>query len=103
MCEQALKKHKAQGEPTSRCDWRTTPYSSDWTLYWDDDFVGHVHRVILVHGARPAHFFRGAFNEGFAAAASSDLSKVLPTACRKVLEIALDFTIAVNLNQNQKN
>eukprot|EP00928_Gymnodinium_smaydae_P071463 TRINITY_DN55033_c0_g1_i1.p1 TRINITY_DN55033_c0_g1~~TRINITY_DN55033_c0_g1_i1.p1 ORF type:complete len:319 (+),score=30.81 TRINITY_DN55033_c0_g1_i1:45-1001(+) len=95
MSDRAFKRLKASEEDT-RLTWRGDSLFSDWTLTWGDDLTFRVHRVILAGGSRPAHFFSGATNSGFEAN-STDLSKVLPLACKEVVEIALDFIYGAEL------
>eukprot|EP00931_Biecheleriopsis_adriatica_P012279 TRINITY_DN113402_c0_g1_i1.p1 TRINITY_DN113402_c0_g1~~TRINITY_DN113402_c0_g1_i1.p1 ORF type:complete len:319 (+),score=56.67 TRINITY_DN113402_c0_g1_i1:59-1015(+) len=69
--------------------WRGSPRFSDWTLRWGNTNF-QVHRVVLVHGHRAAHFFAGATNEGLHAN-STDLEQLLPPSCQAIIENILDF------------
>jgi len=57
-----------------------------------------VHRVMLVGGPRPAHYFSGAVREGFEAS-GTDMSKLLPELCQPSLERALDFIYGTSLGK----
>lgn len=82
-------------EDIQRITWRDGALFHDWILAWGDpeeasttDSAYRVHRVVLVGGQRPAHYFAGAVRFGVG---GTDLSKLLPDACRPAFEKALDF------------
>lgn len=97
-----LKRLRAS-EDGDRISWREGAPFADWVLFWGNaneavDVTYHVHRVILVGGPRPAHFFAGAVREGFEAH-GTDLAKLLPDVCRPVFEKALDFMYGLELGE----
>lgn len=84
-------------EDGDRITWRNGAPFADWTLQWGDlsdadasESAYKVHRVVLVGGSRPAHYFSYTVREGFDAR-GTDLSKLLPESCRPSLERTLDF------------
>lgn len=71
--------------------WRLPQNYSDWVVHLGGQ-VYHVHRVHLATGRRGSEFFRGCFNADFQATSSTDLSAVLPEACRgAAFESVLDY------------
>jgi len=92
-------------EDGERITWRDGAPFADWTLAWGDlddektlESAYRVHRVVLVGGHRPAHYFGGAVREGFEAR-GTDLSKLLPDSCRIPLDRALDFIYGSSLGE----
>lgn len=81
-------------EDSKPLSWRN-PRFADWKLSWQSGSSEakswDVHRAVLVAGARPAHFFAGATREGGYDSHATDLSVLLPEACKDHVERALDF------------
>jgi len=97
--------HLRAVEDGDRITWRDGAPFADWSLAWgelsDPETLASafkVHRVVLVGGNRPAHYFGGAVREGFDAH-GTDLSKLLPDVCRSALPTALDFIYGCTLGQ----
>lgn len=91
----SLFKRLRVSEDQERINWRN-PRFSDWKLTWKDDSASEsrtwdVHCNILVGGARAAQFFAGASREGAYESKNTELSKLLPLACRDHVDRALDF------------
>eukprot|EP00746_Dinoflagellata_sp_MGD_P002858 gnl/MRDRNA2_/MRDRNA2_105589_c0_seq1.p1 gnl/MRDRNA2_/MRDRNA2_105589_c0~~gnl/MRDRNA2_/MRDRNA2_105589_c0_seq1.p1 ORF type:complete len:404 (+),score=57.82 gnl/MRDRNA2_/MRDRNA2_105589_c0_seq1:90-1301(+) len=89
-----LKRLKVE-EASERITWRN-PQFADWKLNWSsEDSSGvmswDVHRLVLVGGTRPAHFFAGAAREGAYDSRSTELSLLLPQECKRCMEQVLDF------------
>jgi len=99
--------HLRAVEDGQRITWRGGAPFSDWVLAWGDPSeasgndsadVYRVHRVVLIGGPRPAHFFAGAVHEGFDAR-GTDLAKLIPETCRPVFEKALDFMYGAEIGR----
>ena len=81
-------------EDGQRLSWRDGALFSDWVLSWGDPQSPNaykVHRVILVGGPRPAHYFGGAVRHEDLSTGATDLSLLLPEECKTVFDTALDF------------
>eukprot|EP00933_Yihiella_yeosuensis_P003552 TRINITY_DN10651_c3_g1_i1.p1 TRINITY_DN10651_c3_g1~~TRINITY_DN10651_c3_g1_i1.p1 ORF type:complete len:103 (+),score=20.00 TRINITY_DN10651_c3_g1_i1:38-346(+) len=92
----SFKRLKVSEDNAERVDWRN-PRFSDWKLTWSSSpecseaKSWPVHRCVLVGGERAAHFFCGATREGAYDSDSTDLSALLPEACKAYMDQALDF------------
>lgn len=100
----ALKRLRVD-ERSERVSWRN-PEFADWKLTWrsgspSEQESWDVHRCIISGGERPALFFVGAARNGAYESRSTELSTLLPAACKSHVPSFLDFVYVGSAGEMQ--